>query len=221
MANVDFTSPAWDETDEGTNITIAAAKVSWVGLAPRSELSHVSDSASDQGISLAGDFTFKSEYQFDNVVGNPLITAGSAFEVAGTIQSIIDNSRDAVSFDQYQDDFLVRVREDGSIINSDIASALSSGTTYFLTLDYVAGTKTATLEIHTGAHHPGGVHIDLLSAVGSAGVTLADIMAMATFDDNSSSGTIDGFIQNLDLGAVVVGNAGIMTTNTGYWGPTF
>ena len=211
MANVDFTSPAWDETDEGGNITIAAAKVSWVGLAPRSELSHVSDSATDQGVSLAGDFTFKFEYQYSNLVDNPLLIVGGAFEVAETQQSQIDNSRDAVNFDQFQDDFRLRVRENGATINSDSALALTSGTTYFITLDYVVATKTATLEIHTGAHHPGGSHVDLLTATGSAGVTLAYIMALATRDDDSSSGTIDGFIQNLDLGAVVGITIPIMT----------
>jgi len=201
MANVDFTNPAWDEVDAASNITVAATKVSWTTL-DRDETSHVSDSAADQGISLAGDFTFKFEYQYNNIVGNPLVVAGGAFEAAETLQALITNVHDGIYLNQYQDDFRLHIKEDGATANFDSALALTAGTTYFITLDYVVATKTATLEIHTTAHHPGGSHVDLLSAAGSAGVTLAYIMGLAAYDDGESDQNIDGFIQNLDLGAV-------------------
>jgi len=202
MANVDFTDPAWDSVSiDGNPCTVIAAKVSWNTL-DRDEETHVSDTAAHQGISLAGNFTFKFEYQYNNITNNPLVVPCGAFEAAETLQSLVDGTRDGIYFNQYQDDFRLHIKEAGVSVDSDTAPALAAATTYFITLDYVVATKTATLEIHTGAHHPGGVHVDLLSATGVAGVTLTTIMAPAALDDGLGNSTIDGFIQNLDLGAV-------------------
>jgi len=216
MANVDFTDPAWDSVAiDGNPCTVIAAKVSWTTL-DRDEETHVSDSAAHQGISLAGNFTFKFEYQYNNIGGdnNPLVVAGGAFEAAETLQSLITNTRDGIYFNQYQDDFRVHIKEGGISVDSDTALALTAGTTYFLILDYVVATKTATLEIHTGAHHPGGVHVDLLSATGTAGVTLNYIMALAALDDGNTPHTIDGFIQNLDLGAVESSSSSLSSSSS-------
>ncbi len=206
MANVDFTNPAWDEVDASGKVTVAAAKVSWVGLLSRDEVSHVSDSAAHQGVSLAGDFTHKFECQLDNVDGNSFVTFWGAFENVGSLLERITADDDILNFFHYQDDMYVRVHEAGEIINSDSALALTEGTTYFVTIAYNATTKTLTADIHTGAHHPGGSHIDLLSAAGSAGVTVAHIMALASYDTSGGGGGVssDGFIQNLDLGEAVV-----------------
>ena len=60
MANVDFTDPAWDEEDSGNDITITASKVDCSTLQNQAD-AHVSDTAADQGVSLAGDFTHEFE----------------------------------------------------------------------------------------------------------------------------------------------------------------
>lgn len=203
MANVDFTSPAWDEVDATNKVTVAAAKVSWASLDSRFETSHVSDSAAHQGISLAGDFTHKFEFQVDNIVDAPLVVLWGAFENVGDFNARIVADDDLLAFYHFEDDVRVSLWEAGEVINEDTLLAFSQGTTYFVTKAYNATTKTLTADIHTGAHHPGGVHVDLLSAAGSAGVTVNHIMALSTFDNEGTNGSSDGFVQNLDLGAVV------------------
>lgn len=207
MANVDFTNPAWDIVEEIDNIDVIASKVSWNDLL-RTHTSHVSDSATDQGVSLAGDFTHKFECQFSDITNSPHAVFWGAFENAKDFYSSIIDDDDSLSFYHSEDDFTAAIFEGGDKADDDKALALISGTTYFVTIDYVVATKTLTADIHTGAHHPGGVHVDLLTATGSAGVTVNYIMALASYDSGTAGHNADGFTQNLDIGAA----AGVVVT---------
>ena len=201
MANTDFTGGAWTEVDGGTYLTVTSSKVAWVDF-DRNNTSHHSASAAGLGISLAGDFTHKLEVQYSNLTSSPYIVFWGAFQNVKNLKASIDASEDSLVFFQYQDDFYVVIYEDGVLRDSDKSSGMTAGTTYFITVSYVASTKTVTVEIHTGAHHPAGVHVDSWLLYGTAGISVAHVQVATSYNDGTGS-EADGFTQNLDLGAVV------------------
>jgi hypothetical protein len=215
MAYVDFTSPAWDETDEGNDITVAANKVTFTSH-DNTDKGHVSDEDGHQSLDLTGNFRHKFECQLDAQSGTyPENNFWGVAEAQEDQQEMVDGSRDALLFRHYTDKFYVNVWEDGSVIDTDSTASITLGTTYYVTVEYVLSTKTLTAEIHTGAHHPAGTHVDLLTATGSAGVTLNYVFAYMS-KDHGGSGTASGFTQNLEYG-----DSGIMTLMTSYWGATY
>ena len=199
MANTDFTGGAWTEVDGGTYLTVTSSKVAWVDF-DRNNTSHHSASAAGLGISLAGDFTHKFEVQYSNLTSSPYIVFWGAFQNVKNLKASLDASEDSLVLFQYQDDFYVVIYEDGVLRDSDKSSGMTAGTTYFITVSYVASTKTVTVEIHTGAHHPAGVHVDSWPLYGTAGISVAHVQVATSYNDGTGS-EADGFTQNLDLGA--------------------
>lgn len=226
MATEDFTT--YDETDEGTNVTVIAAKVSWVGV-DRDETSHVSDS---KGVNhFSGDFTHKFEFQASNMDNSAQYSHWALANAQADSKTLVDASADFYHFRSRNAAGTYQLRlfvvENGSGTNDEWTGG-AEGTTYFVTISRdddggANNTGQLTAEIHTGDYHPGGVHKDLLTVDCSAGEQndFEYAFGFMSYDDNTTSRAGDGFTQNLDLGEVVVGNAGIMTTNTGFWGPTF
>lgn len=221
MAIENFTT--YDETDEGSNVTIIASKVSWNDLA-RTHTSHVSDSKGAGHFS--GDFEHKFEFQFSDRVNDPIAVPWALANAQLNSKALADAGADAAFFWQYRDGLRVRLLENGAF-NDSLVFVGVDGTLYFVTIKRdddggVNNTGQLTAEIHTGDYHPAGTHVDLLTVDASAGEQndFEYIFGLMTYDDNSGGNTIDGFTQNLDLQEVAppVGMAGAMTTNTGYWG---
>jgi len=220
MAIENFTT--YDETDEGTNITVIAAKVSWNNL-DRDETSHVSDS---KGVNhFSGDFAHKFEMQFSNEVGfYPLVYHWALANAQLDSKSLTDAGADAYLFGVYGDGDILRLRilEDGT--PSSQTWGATAGTTYFITItrdDDGGANNTGQLKayVRTGSHS-GNLEATLTQDC-SAGEQndFEYVFGVMTYDSGDADRTFDGFTQNLDLGeAPPVGMAGAMTTNTGYWG---
>lgn len=223
MAYENFETIPYDETDESTNITLAGTKVSWAQLR-RKDTSHVSDSKGANHFS--GDFEHKFKVQFSNRVDTPLVCFWALANAQLNFKALIDSSANAAVFHHYGTTLYLRALENGSLNDALTYTGLDS-TTYYITLsrDDGGGTNNTgqyVAEIRITSHS--GELKDTLTVDCSEGEQndFEYIFGCMSYDDNYDGDT-DGFTENLDLqeGAPPVGNAGIMTPNAGFWGPTF
>ena len=169
----DFTT--YTEVDEGTNVTVAINKVSWVDL----DLDETSYLYKDKTVDyFDGDFTHRFECQVSGRdAGDPIFAHWVIANAVGDLVALDGASEDFISF-EYQyfggvNLFSLVIYENGVDTFDDFLSP-TDGVTYFIIIarDDDGGannTGQMTAEIHTGAHHPNGVHVDLLSVDCSAG----------------------------------------------------
>lgn len=218
MAYEDFRT--YDETDEGTNVTVAENKISWTGLTG-AETSHVSDSKG--AAYFNSDFTHQFECQFLSIGAGNWVGFWMLANAQADQKTLIDAGADFVTFFQYNTDLYFRVYENGGIGEGQIYDAADS-TTYYVTITYDrdGGTNSTgqyVAVIRTGSHAgPTVATLTLNCSVGEQN-DFEFIYGLSSYDRADAARSSDGFTQNLDLD-VVAGAAGAMTTNTGYWGPT-
>lgn len=198
MANEDFTT--YDETDEGTNVTVIASKVSWIKIT-RAETSHVSDSKG--GGHFGGDFTHKFECMYENFNGFEIINFWALANVQVDWKTIIDASAKAHVFSLQNEEFMLHVAEAGGR-TTDIWANPAVSTTYFITIDRdddggANNTGQLVALIRTGSH--AGALQDTLTvdcAVGEQN-DFEYVFGLMSYDDNEAGAWADGFTQNLDL----------------------
>lgn len=218
MAYEDFT--AYNETDEGTNVTVITNKVSWSDL-DRDETSHVS--ISKGAAHFSGDFEHKFEIQYSDVVSNPQVIWWMLANRQADEKTLRTDDETYVHLHHYRNDYIrIQIIEGGSIRGNDSFVTPVSGTTYYITLsrDDDGGANSTgryTVEIRTESHT--GTLVDTLIADCSVDEQndFEYIFALASYDDNTTPHTADGFTQNLDLQepSSPIGT-GAMTLNTGW-----
>ena len=207
MAYEDFTT--YTKVDEGGDITVeSATKVSWVALKTQQETGYL---YKDKGSNyFDGDFTHKFEMQF-GIIGDK----GHSFNwmLANTVadwQAIYDASGDSFAFLTFDNIEIIylRLTEGGSLLYDAWLNPLPQAfTTYYIEIvrDDDGGANSTgrlTTYIRTGSHS--GVLQDTLVVDCSAGQQkdYRYVYAVTTNDrDYYKEGLVDGFTQNLDLGA--------------------
>ena len=151
MANENFTT--YDETDEGTNVTVIASKVSWTQM-DRDETSHVSDS---KGVGhFSGDFTHLFECLWENQSGYNIFMYWALANQQADYKTIDNASGDLQSFGNENNNFKLYVLENGSP-NTDTYLNPAESTLHYITLsrdDDGGANNTGQLValIRTGSH---------------------------------------------------------------------
>lgn len=202
----DFTT--YTETDPGGTVTVTAPKVSWDDL-DRSTETHV---IGDYGVDhFNEDFTHNFEFQWSDKQGNG---ASPWFWVLANVEkditAILNDGDDAIAINKLSSDhrFYLYHIEDGSASNSDLTDFNAvEGTTYFFTCtrDYDGGSNNTglyTVDIRVGSHE--GPLVDTISVEAGVGEQNDYRYLYAVDTAESSTGTSDGFFQNLDINEIVL-----------------
>lgn len=198
MAYEDFTT--YDETDEGDNVTVAQNKVSWEDLA-RDETSHVS---SDKGVNhFGGDFEHLFECQYSGANGWEIHSYWAIANVQQNMKEIDDAGGDYQAFTNANEEFKLKVIENGGTSDDTWADPVS-GTTYYITLarDDDGGannTGQLTAEIRITSHS--GELKATLTVDCAAGEQndFRYVFGLMSYDDGEGSAWADGYTENLDL----------------------
>ena len=187
----DFT--IFDETDEGNNVTVISAKVSWLAL-DRDETSHVSDSKG------AAHFGTILEHKFECWRNN---TTGVAVQYHWVIantqkdsKSWVDDSDDWHGFDwegTSNGNMYIVIGVDGSPTSDSWASPVDN-TVYYVTVER-DGTDFKAY-IYTGSH--GGTLKDTLTLTDNA-QAYEYVFGLCSYDDATGDNYADGYTENLDL----------------------
>lgn len=199
MAFENFTT--YDKTDEGTNITVIASKVSWAGLG-RDDSSHVSDS---KGVGhFSGDFAHKFECLWENEVEYGISIYWSLANQQGDFKEIRDASGDFLTFHNEDGTFVLNVDENGSSADQEVYAVPAESTLHFVTItrdDDGGANNTGQLValIRTGSHS-GNLEATLTAdcSVGEQN-DFEFVFGLMSYDDNQAPHSIDGYTQNLDL----------------------
>lgn len=221
MAYEDFTD--YDQSsDPNTRQTVATNKLSWADMI-RNEICYLAD---DKGVNhFSGDFEHKLEIQYHEDATDPLAAFWILANITDSFTGIENASEDAMVLYHFGDVVLrIGIIENGSTRVDTFAS--SQDTIYYVTIGRdddggVNNTGQLVAYIRTGSH--AGNLEDTLTLDCAAGEQ-NDFRYIYALDSHEQGvpGQGDGYTERLDLQeAVGVGNAGIMTTNTGFWGPTF
>lgn len=214
MAYEDFTT--YTEFDEGGDITVdSATKVSWVSLKSIQDTGYL---YKDKGVNhFSADFTHKFEIQFSNVGTVTVLYQWMLANAIGDWRDLYVAGEDFYAFNLYYgaENLRLMVVEGGVIVDNDVwpSPGPQDLTTYFIEIvrDDDGGannTGRLTSYIRTGSH--AGALQDTLVVDCSAGEQndYRYIYAVATDDTDSSSSSIDGFTQNLDIGEAPAGWTG-------------
>jgi len=205
MAYENFSS--YTEVDEGTNVTVATNKVSWVDL-DRDETSYL---YKDKGANyFDGDFTHQFECQCSGRdAGNPLFAYWVLANDIGNLKTLVDAAVDYIEFHYRYDDtngnlFHLYVVQGGVGITYDTYDGPTDNTTYYITIERdddggANGTGQIKAYIRTGSHS--GTLVDTLSADCAAGEQndYRYIYALCSYDTASAGEDASGYTERLDL----------------------
>ncbi len=206
MAFEDFTT--YDETDEGSTVTVTSSKVSFTSLT-RDEEAHVSDSKGTAHFN--GDFTHQFECEVTASSGFNVTTFWGLANVQADLKTIIDASGDAIVFNAQVTvpQFYLQIVENGTP-NSNNSVNLTKGTRYYVTITRdddggVNNTGRVIAFIRTGSH--GGALFDTLLVDCGVGEQndFEYVYGLMSFDDGVGGITMDGYTENLDLNEAVGG----------------
>jgi hypothetical protein len=144
--------------------------------------------------------------QFSNVTGNGFPIYWQLSNVVKDLKAMTTANDDYMVFNFYPTNFFIRIGESGGEITDSTSGAYVpvAATTYFVTMTYdksggAGGFGQLKAYIRTGSHS--GTLRDTLSLDRTeAHVSWRYIYAGNTYDDNNGT-SVDGFTQNLDLGA--------------------
>jgi len=235
MALEDFTT--YDETDPDNVITVGANSLSFNDFRGRFTTSHIAD---DKGVNhFSGDFEHKFEIEFSDstklaLTGHWMVA--NSYAVDKDLADMISGGEDCQIFHYYHADdvplvynLTLQIIEDGSQDVDTWVSPVAS-TRYFIRVnrdDDGGANNTGQINVYIATDNyddEGGTLKDTLTRDCGVGKQndFRYIYPLYSYDtDNNVSN--DGYTENLDLQeeAPPVGNAGIMTPNTGFWGPTF
>jgi hypothetical protein len=205
-ATEDFTTYTHQDT---TELTITATKVSWDELDRDADVWCYADKGAAH---FAGDFTHTLDVQLIDMDATSIAynwVLSNAVDDWTGLDAATGEAADAYGLRSYYDGSIrtltLRMIQD-SAVTSDTSVALADSTTYYLTITRdddggANGTGQLTCEIHTGALHPGGAHVDLLSLDSSAGEQndFRYIFACNCHNSGGSNIPCDGYTENLDL----------------------
>lgn len=196
MALEDFTS-GWSETDPGNDITRTSTKVDCVTL-ERGTSSYVSK---DFGAGFfSGDFNFAFEMYVGSTVGNGTFPGAICLsQTADDWDAVRTSDSFSITFDTVAD-VSIRGTVGGTTQGQAVAGDTAEGTLYFMELnrnDDGGGSSAGlyTLYIRTESHT--GPLVDTLALSFSTAIDFRYVLVAQMQDSNT--GSITGYIQNLDL----------------------
>lgn len=205
----------YTEYDEGNDVTVeSATKVSWVNLRSRYDTAYL---YKNFGTAIFnGDFTHKFEMGFSNVGNSAMLLNYMLCSYLGDFKGLIDAGGDAVYVQLYDDtENIYAGFLEAGVANNDgwLQPGPQASTNYFITVvrdddGGDNGTGLLTVHICTGNYYglSGYSEEDELTIHASAGEQndYQSAFALATYDDNGTTNTCDGYTQNLNLGFGIV-----------------
>jgi hypothetical protein len=202
MAYEDYTT--FTELDPTSDITVeSATKISFEDLTQSGGYRVFKDYTADH---FDGDFTHQFEVQFSDNVSSCSVYPWTVANVLNTGSGIIGTPGEyaACFLIAGSLDFYLRLIEDGSIPQDSWPDAVES-TTYYITIDRDddGGVNSAgryTMYIRTGSHE--GALQDTLVVDAEVGGQKDYRYLYALEDHGAGGGSIDGFVQNLDINEV-------------------
>ncbi len=194
MAIEDFTT--YTEVDEGSDLTVAAAKITAVALLARSQNAYVyKDFTANYFDALSVYIEIQiASGSTDNyeIAGGPCF-ANAVSTIAGFGTTDLSVFIRDEPTEHYQL-FLCR----GAFTAYDNTADLSYATSYYLWVQRAAGNSTATCKMYSDASHT--TLLDTLTVTGYGTTTKwRYCYGFADYNDEDTNGQWFGFVQNLDL----------------------
>lgn len=199
FTDIDFTDPAWTEVDPGTDIVVAAKKVTWTAL-PRNLDSHVYyDYGADY---FDGNFRHEFECELTSADDSGAVYPWGLANAVDDFKGI-DNANGSilhVLLVRSGANYLIGLSEVDSGALSQVFSTISTGTTYYLTVvrDENVGTfGTIYLYIYTDVART-VLHEKLEVTLNTSKKDFRYLYTCNTHNDGTAP-AITGWMQNLRL----------------------